>query len=376
LSNKKLHILFLTGWYPSRVLPINGDFVQRHAEAVATQHRVSVVHVITDPSLQTPYEIQINHTDSLTEYIGFIKKTLNPFYKLYLFFQVYTRIFKKIDPYDLIHVNKLYPSGIVALVMKFFRSKSFLITEHWSGYQQPQCSQIPLIEKSISKLIAKKASYICPVSAHLGESMRAFGLKGRYQPVPNVVMTNIFVPKRKKQHRLTLLHVSSLYDEVKNITGILNTLGNLKKQGFDFFTYFVGGPDTTFKKTIQKNNLNGKDIQFIDFVSQKDLAPYLQQSDALLLFSHYENLPCVILEAFSSGLPVIATNVGGISEYFPDDFGILIPANDEKKLALAIQSVSTKQWATPDAMHQYALANFSPKKIATDFDELYKKMAN
>jgi len=44
----KLHVLFLASWYPSRILKSNGDFIQRHAEAVALQHKVSVIHVKSD----------------------------------------------------------------------------------------------------------------------------------------------------------------------------------------------------------------------------------------------------------------------------------------------------------------------------------------
>ena len=46
--SKKLHILFLSSWYPSRVSYTNGYFVQKHAEAIASQHKVSVIFAIGD----------------------------------------------------------------------------------------------------------------------------------------------------------------------------------------------------------------------------------------------------------------------------------------------------------------------------------------
>jgi len=54
---KKLHILFLCSWFPSRVLPTNGDFILRHAEAVATKHKVTAIHVITDEKLKSNIEV-------------------------------------------------------------------------------------------------------------------------------------------------------------------------------------------------------------------------------------------------------------------------------------------------------------------------------
>jgi glycosyltransferase involved in cell wall biosynthesis len=374
LEESKLHILFLSGWYPSRVLPINGDFVQRHAEAIATKHKVSAVHLITDPKANESIEISISEINNVTTYIAYIKKTWNPIYKLYSFYKAYKEILKTVGDYHLIHLNKLYPFGIIAFLSKLFIKKPFLITEHWSGYQKPHNRKISFLEKSISKLIARKADFICPVSQHLAMAMENFGLKGQYHPVPNVVKTNIFIPKKETNKRLTLIHISSLFDEVKNVTGILNTLGALKKKEIDFICHFIGGTDTNFKEIISKNNLNKNDILFIDFLEQEKLVSYLQQADALLLFSNYENLPCVILEAFSTGIPVIATNVGGISEYFPENFGKLIKVQDEKDLEEAIISIQSTKWATPNEMHNYAVENFSPAMIADKFNYLYKKM--
>ena len=61
LLKKKLHILFLCGWYPSSILPQNGDFIMRHAKAVSNKHKVSVLHIISRPgNTKTSIEIK-NH---------------------------------------------------------------------------------------------------------------------------------------------------------------------------------------------------------------------------------------------------------------------------------------------------------------------------
>ncbi len=51
--SKKLHILFLSNWYPSRIFPNDGDFVQRHVEAIAQYHNVTLSHLISDPSINS-----------------------------------------------------------------------------------------------------------------------------------------------------------------------------------------------------------------------------------------------------------------------------------------------------------------------------------
>ena len=44
--NKKLNILFLASWYPNKVTTKNGNFIQKHAEAVAAHSNVFALHII------------------------------------------------------------------------------------------------------------------------------------------------------------------------------------------------------------------------------------------------------------------------------------------------------------------------------------------
>jgi glycosyltransferase involved in cell wall biosynthesis len=70
---------------------------------------------------------------------------------------------------------------------------------------------------------------------------------------------------------------------------------------------------------------------------QADIAPLLRQSSLLVLSSIQEGLPNVVLEAMAAGLPVVATDVGGLSEVVqPGETGWLVPPRDVRALADAI----------------------------------------
>jgi len=58
----------------------------------------------------------------------------------------------------------------------------------------------------------------------------------------------------------------------------------------------------------------------------------MQLANALVMFSNYENMPCVILEALCSGLPVISSNVGGIAEIINESNGYLVSSKNEQSL--------------------------------------------
>jgi glycosyltransferase involved in cell wall biosynthesis len=69
---------------------------------------------------------------------------------------------------------------------------------------------------------------------------------------------------------------------------------------------------------------------------RRDVPELMEQSDILVLPSVYDIFPTVILEAMSSGLPVIATDVGGVPEMVRPDTGIIVPPKNAEALKNAI----------------------------------------
>ncbi len=369
--NQRHHILFLSSWYPSRVLPNNGDFVQRHAEAVATKHQVTLIHVISDENLAAPIEITENNINDVRTLIAYVKVSSNPIIKLYRFFSAYLNLIKRVGKFDLTHLNVIYPVGLIALYLKWFKKKPFIVSEHWHKYHKPFCNAFKFWEKSIIKLVAKNASHICPVTNNLGDAMKNFGVKNNYTKVPNVVDTNIFKPKEKIHKTFNIIHISSM-DVVKNVSEILKVISKINAKKIDFKFFLIGENANDFKSLSDKLTINSKNIFFINQLPQQDLVTYLQQANVLVLFSTIENSPCVILEAFSCGIPVISTDVGGVSEHFPKDFGTLIPANDSNVLLdELIKNYESSKTVLKEDMHTYIEQNFSKKSVAKQFTKVY-----
>lgn len=368
---KPLHILFLCSWYPSKVLPENGDFIQRHAEAVALLHSVSLIHVITDKNLKKKLAITDDTLNNVRTLIAYIKESKNPIIKIYRFINAYFKLLKKVDKFDLVHLNVIYPAGILALYLKWFKNIPYIISEHWHGYHKPFCNKIGFAQKTLSKLCAKNAITICPVSDNLGLAMQNFALKGRYHKISNVVNTVLFKPAEKEDETFKIIHISSM-DKVKNVPTILKVISKLQETVSDFNFSLIGNNATDFKPLAQSLKIKAKNITFINQIPQNVLVKHLQQADVLVLFSTTENAPCVVLEAFACGVPAIATDVGGISEHFPKDFGTLIPKDDSAALLDALISYSKKtQKFDKKVMHHYIEQNFSPLAITKQFTEVY-----
>lgn len=370
--NDKLHILFFASWYPSRILPSNGDFIQRHAEAVAIQHKVTVLHVISDDSLKEEMHVIEENKDNVRSLVAYVKPIRNPIKKWKQFKKAYYHLLTKVDNFDLVHVHKFFPAGYIAYELKKKQNIPYIITEHHTLYHKPYNKKIGFIEKILSKRIVKNANLVCSVSNNLVQAMQDFGLKGTYDRVPNVVDTKRFFPVEKSNKKYTFLHVSSMA-KVKNIDGILNAIKILETK-MDAFTFqFIGGNAIDFKEKAKLKRLNLNNLEFKNQVTHQEITNYFQQADCFVLFSDVENLPCVILEAFSCGTPVISTNVGGIAEFFPSNFGSLIKARDEKELIQSLFNYANKkEIASKDEMHQYVVENFSPNAICNQFTQKYR----
>ncbi|WOC51825.1 hypothetical protein BPO_1178 [Bergeyella porcorum] len=71
-------ILFISSWYPSKVDPTNGNFVQRHAEVVALKNDVEVLHAVGCTTQKEPYIMEKTEVNGITTTIVYYKATALP----------------------------------------------------------------------------------------------------------------------------------------------------------------------------------------------------------------------------------------------------------------------------------------------------------
>ena len=341
--------------------------------AISLKHQVTVIHIITDESVSNNLEIISTKAKQITTHIAYLKKTKNPIKKTYLYAKAFLRILRKIKNLDVVHLNEVYPFGIFSLYLKWFKNKPYIISEHHTGYHKPQAEKLTFTHKFISKIITKNATFICPVSNDLRDAMRALNLKGNYFRVPNVVNTDLFFPTENTNNTFIITHISNMLNAHKNVEGFLNVVKKLDSKITNFKIKLIGADAEKYKVFAEKMSINLQKIEFINQIPHKEVVAHLQKSDVFVLFSNYENLPCVVLESFACGVPVIATNVGGISEFFPKEFGSLIPPKDENALLNNILKIHRNFNPDKKAMHTYVVENFSENKILKKFEKLYIK---
>lgn len=110
------------------------------------------------------------------------------------------------------------------------------------------------------------------------------------------------------------------------------------------------------------------------------MATHLQAADLMIHMARGENHPLAILEAQSCGLPVLASNVGGIPETLTDgETGLLIAPQNPQILATAVERLfadADTLTRMSQAAAQLAQGRFGLDRMADDYIELYESLAS
>lgn len=124
----------------------------------------------------------------------------------------------------------------------------------------------------------------------------------------------------------------------KNHIGLIEAIDTLVKDCPKIKVVIVGdGPlRECLSRRADSPGLRGR-ILFLG--NRDDISEIMQMSDVFVLPSLYEGFPITVIEAMQHGLPVIASNVGGLRELLDGRTGILVNPGDRRELADAIRQL-------------------------------------
>ena len=146
-----------------------------------------------------------------------------------------------------------------------------------------------------------------------------------------------FIPKKyKKNKEFTFLLISRLiYD--KGIVEYIEAVKTLKSKGVNAKFQLLGATDPSHKRGITTKMLeqwvNSNVIEYLG--TTDDVRAFIDQADCIVLPSYREGTPRTLLEAASSGKPIVATNVPGCNHVVENNYnGFLCNLKDAEDLAV------------------------------------------
>lgn len=183
------------------------------------------------------------------------------------------------------------------------------------------------------------------------EYSEALAWRGHVEIIPNGVPVPPIVPEMRQAARkalglpettFALLAVGNVYPE-KGYEDLLGAAALLRRQTAVPFVVLVAGStaNQVYWATLdaQARRLGlGDIVRFLGL--RRDTPALYSAADAFVLSSRKEGLPMVLLEAMASGLPVIATRVGGVPSVVTDrENGLLVPPRSPEALSDAMAEI-------------------------------------
>ncbi|MBR4148155.1 MAG: glycosyltransferase [Bacteroidales bacterium] len=373
-----MNVLHLLSWFPTPDDPTLGNFCVRMIDALPEDCHSVILSVCDGKDMKQSFEIKElkgQHHTHVQIYIRPPKNNTLRKLEMLRMYQVGLRYVKKhLFRPDLIHLHVTYPLGQVALLWHKLYGYPYVLTEHWTIYQpQNQDVLVGQLKKKIVK-IANHAELIMPVSLDLQHCMERHGVHNRFQVIYNLANTDLFrLGEGHQNGKKHLLHISTLRDEAKNFNGILRVVERLRQQRDDFELHVIHDYEAPeFKAFVKEHNLTDC-VVFHGKKTSAEVAEAFASADGFVLFSNFENLPCVIVEAFASGVPVLTTDVGGIAEIVNPERGILIHSGDEDALLQGMNTLlDHSDEFDKTAIRQYALKTFAVPIIGQQIADAYK----
>ena len=193
--------------------------------------------------------------------------------------------------------------------------------------------------------------------------------------VPNAVDPSFFGIPRASLLPKRILCAATI-SPLKNQLGLLASLETLPLK-YPYELRFFGGVDQ--KSSYGKNFLhavaNKTNVFFGGNLDRAELKNELSKASILILPSLEENCPMIILEAQAAGVPVIASNVGGVKDLIEDGAnGILTDPSKPETMARALHTLLGNEnlaRSLSEAGRMQAARLYTPSKVAGDHLRIY-----
>lgn len=273
---------------------------------------------------------------------------------------------------DVLHAHCSKWAGYAAMQISRKYHIPYVITEHLSrlvfekefGPAPNDVWQIPLLKEAY-----EKANLVIPVSEELVENIACyFGKNYRWQAVSNTIDTDFFHYQARKPLDGRPFRFCCLANNwpMKGYDILIPAFRQLRELGKNVELHIAGrGTDSAeFRSSLSDGMITH------GLINKEAVRELLYQSDALVLASRSEVQPLSLLEAMSTGIPVIST------ECVPQSLRIeggstIVPIDDVRALAEAMSDVTNNSPVDGQWLSQEVKRMASPEVIGRKLEQLF-----
>lgn len=300
------------------------------------------------------------------------------------------QLFYKLKSFDIIHLHYPFFGGAEAVwLYKFFNGNRKLVIQY---HMDVNSLPLPLKFFSIPSYLTLNSllNYADAITCASFDYIKHSNIQSyfnnhinKFFEIPFGVDSDLFKPdKRWLNKKNSMLFVGAL-DKAHDFKGLDVLFSSLKKLKINIRLQVVGGGNmlSYYKKLAQSMEVSCK-VEFLGRVEDKNLPKIYNNNDFLVLpsTSSHEAFGLVLLEAMSSGLPVIASDLPGVRSVFHEGVeGLLARPGDPEDLArkIAILEAGHDGWLEKSkSARKLVEEKYLWKKSALSLNNLYKDILN
>jgi glycosyltransferase involved in cell wall biosynthesis len=275
---------------------------------------------------------------------------------------------KEIKNSSLLHAHETKAAQF-ALFANLFYKTPYIITRRVDN---------PIKKNILNRAIYERSRYTIPLSTAIKNELLKISpnidikiIPSAYTKFKKRVDKNISLKDRFK-NKFLIGHIGELDNSHKGQIYLIEAIRMLMNEQNEIHLVMLGkGRDEQKLKEISKDL---KYITFEGFVDNVD--EYIESFDLFVFPSLHEGLGSILLDVMRHGIPIIATDVGGIPDIIKDEInGILVPPKDSISLYIAIKRLYLDK-ELRDKLAQKGLEDikdFSPSKMCDRYIEVYNE---
>jgi len=282
------------------------------------------------------------------------------------------------DKKAIFHINTasrgsyLRKSIIARLCLLFGRKVIMHI--HGGGFIDFIENSCPEKKKAIISLLGR-VHHIIVLSDFWLESFKKYADADKISVLYNPcgIIDKTYKPRSNTKTRM--IFVGTLCRD-KGVYDLIQSVRSLDKNSY--VLEFYGNGEAEQVRSLINDYVLTDNIHVYNWISRSELDKVYERSDILILPSYAEGMPMVILEAMGKGLPVIATNVGGIPDTIVDGYnGYIVSPGDKNalrdKISLLINDRHLREHMGRAGL-ELAKERYSMDKIATNLKNIYNSL--
>jgi len=254
-----------------------------------------------------------------------------------------TSLIRDFEP-DIVHCHMFHANLLGRVARLFCRIPALVCTAH--NFRETSEKDGPTWHKEllyrITDPLADKTTIIC--NAAFERYVRVGAVpRSKFQMIPNGVDTDHFLrSKNRRENAREALGISSEFVwlavgrlvKQKDYPTLFRALEMLKHEQFVLLVAGNGPLEEELREECRTRGLEGK-VRFCG--AREDILDLYSAADAFVMSSEFEGLSAALLEAASTGLPAVVTDVGGNADVVADEItGYVVPPQAPKQLAEAM----------------------------------------